>query len=222
IRPGDRVMLVGENSRAFVTVLFATAAIDAWPVLVNARLSGRELQQIREHSGARRIIFTTSGSPQAAEHAAAHQAVLEELDGLGSVAVSSLNESAKCEPLDASVSERVAALIYTSGTTGRPKGVMLTHANLLFMAQGSAQIRSLDARDCVFGILPMSHAVGLATVLLGSLFAGATLYLAPRFDPMTARTLLEKECITLLYGTPAIFNQFLQYAGLRKLPTLHF
>ncbi len=68
----------------------------------------------------------------------------------------------------------------------------------------------------------MSHAVGLATVLLGSLTAGASVYLAPRFDTMSARVTLEKERITLLYGTPAIFNQLLQYAKLRKLASLQF
>jgi acyl-CoA synthetase (AMP-forming)/AMP-acid ligase II len=68
----------------------------------------------------------------------------------------------------------------------------------------------------------MSHAVGLATVLLGSFVAGASVYLVPRFDPMTARVTLEKEGITLLYGTPAIFNQLLQYAKFRKISSLNF
>jgi long-chain acyl-CoA synthetase len=57
---------------------------------------------------------------------------------------------------------------------------------------------------------------------LGSLIAGATLYLAPRFDPMSARVLLEKERVTLLLGSPAIFNQILQYAKLRNVSSLRF
>src|ERR1700690_3732623 len=47
VRSGDRVMIVGENCRAFVTILLATAGLDTWPVLVNARLSMREVEQIR-------------------------------------------------------------------------------------------------------------------------------------------------------------------------------
>lgn len=222
VRPGDRLMLVGENSRAFVTLLFAASAIDAWPVVVNARLSRRELDDIREHSGARRVLFTVGVSPHAAEHAKAYGAPTQSREDLGPVAVGPLNESATCEPLDLQAEHRVAALIYTSGTTGRPKGVMLTHRNLLFMAEGSAQIRSVSPHDRVFGVLPMSHAVGLATVLLGSLVAGAAVHLVPRFDPITARVSLEKDAITLLYGTPAIFNQFLHYAKLRDLSSLAF
>src|ERR1700676_1625328 len=57
VRPGDRVMLVCENCRAFVVLFLALTHMDAWPVLVNARLSANELDQIRDHCGARRIIY---------------------------------------------------------------------------------------------------------------------------------------------------------------------
>jgi len=222
VRPGDRVMIVGENSRAFVAMLLATAALDAWPVLVNARLSAREVHQIREHSRARRVLYSVGASPQAADHAKQAGALIEDRSGCGPVAIGPLREDSEPEPLDPNISSRVAALIYTSGTTGLPKGVMLTHRNLLFMAEGSAKVRSVNPADRVLGVLPMSHAVGLATVLLGSLVAGASVYLLPKFDPMTARVTLEKERITLLYGTPAIFNQVLQYAKLRKVSSLSF
>jgi acyl-CoA synthetase (AMP-forming)/AMP-acid ligase II len=223
VRPGDRVMIVGENCRAFVTLVLAAAGMDAWPVLVNARLSAREVEQIRDHSGARRVFFTVAVSPQAAEHAQRTAgASIEEVEYLGAIGIGPLWEDTVPETPDAEVSDRVAALIYTSGTTGQPKGVMLSHRNLLFMAEGSAKVRSVNANDRVYGVLPMSHAVGLATVLLGSLTSGASIYLTPRFDPMSARVTFEKAGITLLYGTPAIFNQVLQYAKLRKLSTLSF
>jgi long-chain acyl-CoA synthetase len=220
LRAGDRTMVVGENSRAFVTLLLAAAEMDVWPVLVNARLSAREVEQVRNHSAPRRVFYTVAVSPQAADHAKQSGAVIEDVDGLGAIGIGPLQEDVEAEPLDTNVADRVAALIYTSGTTGMPKGVMLTHRNLLFMAEGSAKVRSVNPRDRVYGVLPMSHAVGLATVLLGSFIAGASVYLAPRFDPMNARVVLEKEGITLLYGTPAIFNQLLQYAKLRKISSL--
>jgi len=222
VHPGDRVMIVGENSRAFVTLLLASASLDAWPVLVNARLSPREIDEIQNHCGARRVFYTISVSPHAADHAKRRGAVVEERDGFGSVGIGPLVEDVQSEPLDANIMDRVAALIYTSGTTGVPKGVMLSHRNLLFMAHGSAKIRSVIPEDRLYGVLPMSHAVGLSVVLLGSLIAGATLYLTPRFDPMTARVTLENDCITLLLGAPAIFNQMLQYAKLRKISSLTF
>src|SRR5579872_6346797 len=220
IRPGDRVMIVGENCREFVVLLLASAAIDAWPVLVNARVSPREIDEIRNHCGARRLLFTTSVSPAAVDHARRDQATLEEVAGLGSIAVGALNESVKAEVVDdvgANVADRVAALIYTSGTTGLPKGVMLTHRNLLFLAAGSAKIRSLSPNDRLYGILPMSHAVGLSVVLLGSLLSGATLYLAWRFDPVAALGSLEKDKLTVVLGAPSMFSLLADYAKLKNL-----
>src|SRR5690242_18563066 len=69
VRPGDRVMLVSENCRAFVAILLALTEFDAWPVLANARLSAREIDGIRDHSGARRVVYMTSVSPHATQHA---------------------------------------------------------------------------------------------------------------------------------------------------------
>jgi long-chain acyl-CoA synthetase len=224
VRPGDRVMIVGENCREFVILLLASAGLDAWPVLVNARLSASEIDTIRDHCGARRVLYTTSASSHAGDHAKRHGAKLEDVGVLGFVAVGLLHESVEPELInkDENIADRVAALIYTSGTTGLPKGVMLSHQNLLFLAAGSAKIRALTADDRLYGLLPMSHAVGLSVVLLGSLLSGATLYLSPRFDPMNARVTLERERLTVMLGAPATFTQFLQYAKLRGVESLKF
>jgi acyl-CoA synthetase (AMP-forming)/AMP-acid ligase II len=222
VRPGDRVMIVCENCRAFVAILLVLAGLDAWPVLVNARLSAREVDEIRDHCGARRVIFTTSVSPQAREHAKRHRAVIQEAAGLGPIALGPLNDGVAPEPIDADAAQRVAALIYTSGTTGLPKGVMLTHRNLLFVAAVSAEIRSLSPDDRLYGVLPMSHAVGLSVVLLGSLLSGSTLYLASRFDPVAALATLEKERLTVVLGAPGMFSLLADYAKLKGLQSLKF
>ena len=222
VRAGDRVMIVGENCRTFAALLLAIAAIDAWPVPVNAHLSGREVDAIRDHCEARCVLYTTAASPHAAAHAKRHGAVSEAPFNLGPVAIGELREHAKAEPVDANISERVAALIYTSGSTGLPKGVMLTHRNLLFTAEAAAKIRSLTPDDRLYGILPMSHVVGLSTLLLGTLLSGATLVVSPRFDPMAARVALEKERITIMLGVPSMFVQLLRYAKMKKLESLTF
>ena len=221
VRPGDRVMLVCENCRSLVAILLALASLDAWPVLASARLSGREVDEIRDHCGARRVIYTTSVSVQARDHAKRHSATAYETTAIGPLAVGSVNESAELESIHPDPAQRIAALIYTSGTTGAPKGVMLTHQNLLFVASVSSKIRSLTPNDRFYGVLPISHAVGLSVVLLGSLLSGASLYLTPRFDPVGGLATLQKENLTVLLGAPSMFALFVDYAKMRGMKSLH-
>ena len=222
IRPGDRVMILVENCRTFIAVFLALTAIDAWPVLVNARLSAQEVDQIRDHCGARRLLYMTGVSSQALKHAKRHEAEIRDLGKLGPLGIGALNERVQPEPLDPDISENIAALIYTSGTTGLPKGVMLTNRNLLYMAEGSVRVRSVSPQDKLVGILPMSHAVGLSVVALGALLCGGTLYIFSRFDPVAVLRTLEKDGITIVLGAPSLFGILLEYTKLKGLAKVRF
>jgi len=222
VRPGDRVMIVSENCRAFAALFFGTLEIEAIPVPLNARLSARELSVIQQHCGARRVVYTVSASPYAFEHAKGVGAVMETVSDMGALGLGPLDETSTTDPVESDPVEAVGAIVYTSGTTGNPKGVMLTHRNLLFSSWVSVQVRSITSEDRLLGILSMAHATGLSIQFLGSLIIGASLYLIPRFDPMKVRTVLEKERLTVLYGVPFLFTQFLEYAKLRGIKSLHF
>lgn len=211
VRPGDRLMIVAENCIALIVLIFAAAQADAWAVNVNARLAPRELDAIRDHSGARRLVYTTSASAEAAAHARRHGAASVVLPGVGEIAMGDLNEACRPEAVEAESKDRVAALIYTTGTTGNPKGVMLTHRNLLFIAAMSSHVRRLIPQDRVYGVLPVTHVFGLASVALGTLYAGATLYLVARFLPRAVVQALRYEGITILQGVPAMYARLLEY-----------
>ena len=192
IRPGDRVLIIGENSVALVAILFTLSRLDAWAVMLNARLSAREIDTIREHCGARRTLYLDQVSPEARTHAERHGATPLGLGDAGAVRISALNEDCRPEPVFADGAEQVAALIYTSGTTGAPKGVMLTHRNLLFIAAVSSSLRKISPADQVYGVLPISHVYGLASLCLGSLSNGACIHLEPRYTAQNmARALRE-------------------------------
>jgi acyl-CoA synthetase (AMP-forming)/AMP-acid ligase II len=220
VRAGDRVMIINENCRTFVAVWLAVAELDAWPVVVSARLSDSEIDAIRDHCDPRLIIYTSAISVLAKAHAERHSASTHHLEGLDPLSLGPLNEASMPEPVGTESRYKVATLIYTSGTTGRPKGVMLTHQNLLYMAYVSGQIRSLSPRDCLYGVLPIAHIVGLAVLVLGALMYGSTLHLEARFNPAVILKLIEDNKLTILLGTPAMYALIVKFAEAKALKSL--
>ena len=210
VRPGDRVMVVGENGAAMALMLFAIPSTGAWVVNVNARLAAREVDAIRAHCGARRVLYLVADSADARAHAERHGA--QALDGgaWGAMAISAQGD-APAEPASGDPAQDVAALIYTTGTTGEPKGVMLTHANLLFIARNSGNLRRIVPGDRVYGLLPLSHVYGMASVCLGSMLAGASVHLQPRFSPAAAAAFIRDQRLTVCQGVPAMYAKLIEH-----------
>jgi long-chain acyl-CoA synthetase len=219
IRPGDRIMIVSENCIEMAALLMAASRINAWAIVVNPRLSARELDQIREHSGARRMLITADVSAEAKNHAVRYHAAEGVLGPLTGIAVTLLDPLTEVEPIEQSREKQVAVLIYTSGTTGTPKGVMLTHENLLFSALTTAEIRNMTAKDKQYIVLPVSHIVGISLLIM-SLMSGATARLAKRYDPAALLKAITDEGITLLNGVPATYQRLLEHKAVAKLPAL--
>src|SRR5260370_25205389 len=121
VRPGDRVMIVSENSLSLAALILAVSALDAWSVVVNPRLSEREIDQIRDHCGARLLYYTVEVSDLAAAHAGRHGAPKVAMGPLGILAVSPLNEATEPEAVEADGESPVAPLLYTSRPTANPR-----------------------------------------------------------------------------------------------------
>lgn len=212
VRPGDRVMVVGENAPAMAMLLLAVTSLGAWIVNVNARLSVREVAAIREHSRARRVLYLTGVSADARAHAGGDPGARSVDAGpWGAMAISAREEGATAEPVTGDPAQDVAALLYTTGTTGAPKAVMLTHANLLFIANSSTTLRGLVPTDRVYGVLPLSHVYGMASVCLGSLNAGTSIHFQPRFSPAAAAAFLREEKLTVCQGVPAMYAKLVEH-----------
>lgn len=212
VRGGDRVMIVAENSIAQIVLLFAAARLDAWALVSNARLSAAELDSIRAHAQPRVVAYAVESSTDAQQHAQRHEAqpAPASTPDIGAWSFT-VDATAKAEPVEAANDRQCAALIYTTGTTGAPKGVMLSHRNLLFIAAISSRLRKVGPDDVVYAVLPISHVYGFASVCLGSLHAGATLRLAPRFAPKAVRRALAEEHVSIFQGVPAMHAKLLEH-----------
>ncbi|NYE59630.1 acyl-CoA synthetase (AMP-forming)/AMP-acid ligase II [Duganella sp. 1224] len=162
---------------------------------------------------------TDAAAPGAASQATGEAAAMSVKTPLGLWLVGPLNADCAPEPVHASGEQQVAALLYTTGTTGNPKGVMLTHRNLLFIAAVSSTLRGLTPADRAYGVLPITHVYGLTSVMLGTLYAGACLYLCPRFTVDGLLAALRDHRLTIVQGVPAMYARLLEKLGTTRLHT---
>lgn len=202
-RAGERVAIVGDNSFALVALLLAASRCDATAVILNPRLTPHELDTFRAHAAPRCTVFYIGGGPEAGAHASRLAAHRVDIDGVGVLEIAGATGD------NAPATDGVAAIVYTSGTSGRPKGVMLTHANLAFIAETSVTLRDLRPADRVYGALPIYHVYGLASMLLGTLCAGARLLVHARFDAKRALDAVAAG-LTVFQAVPAMYARILE------------
>lgn len=131
----------------------------------------------------------------------------------------------KIRDYDFNPDEDIAILQYTGGTTGFPKGVMLTHKNLMAntkMCQAWLY-KSMPGEESVLGIIPFFHVYGMTTVLLLSVMQGNKMILLPKFDVETTLKTIQKQKPTLFPGAPTIYIGLLNYPDLKKydLSSIH-
>src|SRR5262245_56832116 len=158
LAPGDRVAVFAKNSPDYMEVLYAIWHAGLAAVPVNAKLHGRELAYILEHSGARVCFVSADLGAAAGAHA---PPTLQRLITMGSREHEALF-AADAIPVAPRSGSDLAWLFYTSGTTGRPKGAMLTHRVLSWASH--AYLSDVDhavAGDPVLHAAPMSHGSGM-------------------------------------------------------------
>jgi len=219
IRAGDRMIIVSENCIALAALLLAASRLDAWAIVANPRLSARELNQIRDHSGARRMFFTSGISKEAAAHALRYGAESRRIGALREIGIGPLNDSAIIEPVEAEPAKQVAVLIYTSGTTGTPKGVMLSHENLLISAKTTAYFRKMNEDDKIYLVLPISHIVGISLLIM-TLMVGGTVRMVSKYDAAATARAIAEEGVTILNGVPATYQRLLEYKSVSGVEQL--
>ena len=200
IGKGDRVSLLLTNRAEYLVFYFACFKIGAWAAPVNALLKPQEVEFIIANSETSIVVTQPDLLPhldEARQHLASLRAVIViEDSGQWSVlpgswfevqsSASGVERSAFDPELGTPNPEPgltdEAVIIYTSGTTGKPKGVLLTHGNLLSNAQQIAQWLRLTSDDRSLMIMPLFHVNALMTTAMAALWAGGSIVLAPRFS----------------------------------------
>jgi long-chain acyl-CoA synthetase len=169
IMPGDRVGLLMRNNAAYVELLYACWAAGAAAIPINIKLHPKEAAFILDDAGARLCFITDDVDSRALDAARSGATTFIDVDSRDYRALAHESPAAVAEV----AADDVAWLFYTSGTTGRPKGVMLTHRNLLALTLNYlADVDAAAVGEHLLHAAPMSHGSGL--YILPNVAAAAT------------------------------------------------
>ncbi|MFL6846091.1 MAG: class I adenylate-forming enzyme family protein [Allosphingosinicella sp.] len=229
---GDRVAIAMANLPEWPVAFFAIASLGAIAVPLNAWWTGAELEYGLADSGAKVLICDAPRHRLIAPHLPALEALehvlvsrggegkrLEDVIGPASAWASLPDADLPEVPIDP---DDDAAILYTSGTTGRPKGALITHRNFLtnILSVGYSNARAALRRGDApaqpepkvsLMVIPLFHCTALSAMLMGTMVVGHTIIFVPKWNPLEALALIERERVQLTGGVPTIAWQLLEH-----------
>ena len=232
IEAGDRIALNLPNWPEFVISMFAAAKLGATIVPLNPKYTASELQYMLRHSES--VVVVTAENWDGVDYLARFEGFLATLPDLQYVLsvgeedlwyddriyqfedLVSSGEGREYPTPTVNADEDLFAIVYTSGTMGKPKGVSLTHTNLLRTATATADALHLTGDDVVYGVTTLFNVFGLAPGVLGTAAAGATLVLQEEQSQAKTLEIAERERVTVYHGHPTSFILDLHEPTLRE------
>ncbi len=215
LQKGDKVAIYSSNHPDYAVLFMAVALLGGVNTTINPIYTAEELSYQLKDSDAR-FLFTIPQMMDKAQEAVA-SAGIEKLfvfgEGEGAITFDSLKSHGSHVPeVDINPVEDLLVLPYSSGTTGLPKGVMLTHYNLVANIAQTEAVEPLEDGEVLIGILPFYHIYGMTVIMSMALRKGATVVTMPRFDMEHFLQLSQDHKATSAYLVPPII------LGLAKHP----
>src|SRR3954468_24231990 len=212
LRPGDRVGIMLPNVPYFGVVYYGVLRAGGVVVPMNVLLKGREVEFYLSDSGAKHLFawHDFGEAATAGAEAAGAEAVLVKPGEFEQLVM----EAPRAESDEPRAGSDTAVILYTSGTTGTPKGAELTHDNLRTNCTVTARtLVQITEQDMILGALPLFHSFGQTCGLNAAVSTGACLTLIPRFDPVKALEIIQRDAVTVLEGVPTMYHAMLNAAN---------
>jgi acyl-CoA synthetase (AMP-forming)/AMP-acid ligase II len=215
---GDVVALLSYNSIEFLAAIFAANHLGAIAMPINWRLAAPELRFILEHSQARAIVCDGELADLADE-------AMKNLAGIARICVAAQARAGwesfadlRAEPVARVpvAGDEIHRLMYTSGTTGRPKGVMLTHANLAWKNYAHITEFGFTSDDVGLACGPLYHVGALDLTTTTMIAAGATTIIHRVFDAAQVVDEIERSRVTCVWTAPAMVRAILDVPGIES------
>ncbi len=219
VQKGDRVVLSMFNRPEFLVSTYGILKRGAVVVPVNPSYKTDEASHLMADSGAKIVLVQGRDAQNISDLRSkipGLQHVVSLEDQEGSLSWNSLaTSSAPPVPPPINVEEDLAALPYSSGTTGRPKGVMLTHQNLLCSHHQYLHAGKVTEKDVSLLFVPLIHVYGFM-LMGGAIATGATQVLMERFNLEESLKLTAQHRITLYYATTSVLLEMAACSGLEN------
>lgn len=215
IQKGDRVAVSGKNSPEWAIAYLGILEAGAVVVPIDYQLSSEEIAHLVSASEARILFIDEEKHTELEalctgleETIALYESHPSYLYRIAASAWGKKNEKSEADS-DKAEEEDLAAILYTSGTTGNPKGVMLTHRNLVsdcFLAQANLHIYHTDV---FYALLPIHHSYTMLAVFIESFSVGAETVFGKKMVVKQILKDLKEAHVTMFLGVPLLFNKLL-------------
>jgi long-chain acyl-CoA synthetase len=181
VTKGDVVSLLLPNSVEYVIAYFACWQIGALAGPINSLLKSQEIAYVISNSEARALLVNSEFLPLI-------ETIRDELTTLRAIVIfdneadATREETTGADPTAEIENDHEAIIIYTSGTTGKPKGCLLTHANVIANARQISSWLGFTAKDRLLTIMPLFHMNAVSVTTMSALYAGGSTVVSPKFS----------------------------------------
>lgn len=211
LKKGDTFAIVCPNLPEYAVAFYAVVMLGGVVTPANPLYTPEELAFQLNDTGAKYVLTVPPFMPSVS--AAAGMARVEEIFVLGEAQGATpfatlLQSDGQIPDVRINVHEDLVVLPYSSGTSGRPKGVMLTHANMVSVISQANVGINMGPGDSTLGILPFFHIFGLNVLMNMVVYKGLTCITMPRFDLEQALALVQQHRVTHLFVVPPIALAF--------------
>ncbi len=195
VKQGDRVALLSENRPEWAIAYLAIVSMGAVVVPLDAMLNKEDIFPLMDDSGAKATIL----SKNFIDFIQGQKILMEEFE--------SLPNGSKLDNVAISLDD-LAAIVYTSGTTGVPKGVMLTHKNIMSNVVAASSLFNFGPKDNFLSVLPMHHTFETTAGFLGPFYNGSKITYAESLKSHSLLRNMQETKVTIMCGVPLLYQLF--------------
>jgi len=215
-RPGERIGICAPNSADWITFYFGVLKAGAVAITLSSMLKKEEFTLLVEHSRPR-FLFTSHDKLDHLQGLRNSAGIESVISTGGDLSLPQLKElgSGSFEAVDRDRSD-TAAVLYTGGTTGIPKGVMLTHENIIHSSHNIAFNERSSEFDRALCFLPFNHVFGQIHIMNATIMSSGCLEILPTYDMDRVLSLMTAGRVTKFFAVPTVYTRLLGVDGLKE------